>query len=328
MKLDTATHLAVGVGLAGLSHIDLAVAADPQLAAAVYISTIAGSQAPDIDTILRLRSNALYIRNHRGITHSLPAILIWTVLIGTTAAWITGTEAVFHVLLWTFIAVCIHVWQDLFNAYGTQALWPMSRRWIAWNIIHIFDPFIFITHLIAILIWLIQGISPQLVFPVLYAVTIAYYIWRTVVHAYLERKVKRMDPEDAGSGTYSVFPTYKIGNWNIVKKLTDGSFRIGEWSQRRLHWLEHVLPAQHPAVEASRKMPDVQALLRLTDYAYAECSNHDWGYEVRWIDVRYRHRKQYPFVAIARLDHELRPLDSYVGWLSDSKLKKRLRDSY
>lgn len=327
MQLDTATHLAVGIGLAGLSHLDPAVTTDSQLAAAVYIGTIVGSQAPDSDTILRMRSNALYIRHHRGITHSLPAILIWTILIGTAASWITGTGSISHVLFWTFAAVCVHVWQDLFNAYGTKALWPLSKRWIAWNIIHIFDPFIFVTHLVAISLWILQAAPPQLIFPVLYAVMIAYYVWRTIVHAYLGRKIKRLDPMAAEGGSYVVFPTYKIGSWNIVKKLGDGSFRIGEWHRRRLRWLAHVLQDQHPAVEASRKLPDVRALLNLTEYAYAECSDHAWGCEVRWIDVRYHHRKQYPFVAIARFDHHLQPLDSYVGWLSEAKLKQRLRDS-
>lgn len=323
--MDTATHLVVGIGLAGLAHVDPIVSADPNLAVAVAIGTIAGSQAPDLDTLLRIRSNALYIRHHRGASHSIPALFIWTALITAGSALITGTRHIDHLALWTLAAVCFHVAQDLFNAYGTQALRPFSKRWIAWNIIHIFDPFIFTSHLIAILLWLTHAWPPQLIFVILYGVLIVYYLWRTVAHAVLKHKLHRIDPEFQPGDEYFIFPTYKIGIWNIVRKRRDGTYRIGDWTNRKLRWLAHARNDQHPAVDASKEQEDVDALLQLTSFACATCIHHDWGYEVRWTDMRYRHRKQYPFVAIALFDHDLQPIDSYVGWLSDAKLKKRLR---
>lgn len=323
--MDSATHLAVGVGLAGLAHVDPLVAADPHLSFAVFIGTIAGSQAPDFDTLLRLKSNALYIRNHRGISHSLPAIIVWTVIITAAAAVITGSDHIGRLALWILAAVSIHVWQDLFNTYGTQVWLPFRDKWVAWNIIHIFDPFIFIAHLVAILLWIIYPNSPHWIFPVLYLVLTVYYIWRTIAHAVLKRKVKRVDQQRAAGDQYHVFPTYRIGAWNIVKKLGDGSFCIGEWNRSGLHWLEHVHSDRHPAIDASKQQEDVRALLYLTSFACAECIEHEWGYEVRWTDIRYRHRKQYPFVAIALFDYNLKPIGSYVGWLSGAKLEKKLR---
>lgn len=41
------------------------------------------------------------------------------------------------------------------------------------------------------------------------------------------------------------------------------------------------------------------------------------------MDVRYRHRKQYPFVAVLMMDTKFRTLDSYVGWVSESRLEKK-----
>ena len=79
--LDTGTHFVVGIGLAGLSTIDPSVAGDSHTFTAVLIGTIAASQAPDLDTLYRLKSNADYIRNHRGWSHSLPAIGIWSLAI-------------------------------------------------------------------------------------------------------------------------------------------------------------------------------------------------------------------------------------------------------
>ena len=79
--MDSGTHLVMGLGLAGLASIDPVVASDQTLYAAVLIGTVVGSQAPDLDGFLRLKSNAVYIRNHRGLSHSIPAIAIWSILI-------------------------------------------------------------------------------------------------------------------------------------------------------------------------------------------------------------------------------------------------------
>lgn len=69
--MDTGTHLIMGIGLGGLAAIDPVVAANPAIHTAVLLGTVIGSQAPDLDGLLRLKGNAIYIRNHRGISHSL-----------------------------------------------------------------------------------------------------------------------------------------------------------------------------------------------------------------------------------------------------------------
>jgi inner membrane protein len=71
--LDTGTHVVMGIALGGLATLDPVVAGSHATAVSVLIGTIAGSQIPDIDTVLKLRNNAIYIRNHRGVTHSIPA---------------------------------------------------------------------------------------------------------------------------------------------------------------------------------------------------------------------------------------------------------------
>ena len=51
--------------------------------------------------------------------------------------------------------------------------------------------------------------------------------------------------------------------------------------------------------------------------------DHDHYYEVRFIDLRYRSKDYYPFVAIVQLDHNLNIISSYTGWIfSEEKLRK------
>jgi len=324
--MDTATHFVMGLGLAGLSFVDPAVSSDPLLAGAVMLATVIGSQAPDADTALRLKDNALYIRNHRGITHSLPFLFIWPGLITLVLGPIFGfthLPALGHIALWSLIAVCVHVFSDLFNTYGTQAARPFTEKWIAWNIIHIFDPFIFGSHSAAIVLWISGIVPPAPLFITLYICTTLYYIWRTVVHYRVTRRIRDKDVRHAASDRYFVIPTISPRRWNVVKAKEDGSYDVGQLNNGHLKWLKHAVCSSHPAVEHSKSHPDIQSFLYFTSYAVAEVEELPSGYIVRWGDVRYLHRKQFPFVAVLVMDSQYHPLNTYVGWLSSDKLDER-----
>lgn len=322
--MDTATHFVMGLSLAGLAYVDPAVAANPTLATAVLLGTVIGSQAPDFDGLLRFKSNALYVKNHRGITHSLPFLVIWTALISGILALLFGSVPAGHIILWTGVAVCVHVFSDLFNTYGTQAIRPFSERWISWNIIHIFDPFIFSTHAVAVLLWSTGAVNPAPLFLGLYILMAFYYVWRTFVHSMKTAEVKKLDANRQPGDRYYIIPTVTFNKWHVVKSLTDGSYEIGVLNGNELEWRKHAFTEQHPAVEHSKQNPDVQAFLYFTSFAVAEVENLPWGYVVRWADVRYRHRKQYPFVAVLVMDKQFQTINTYVGWLSAKKMDKRL----
>lgn len=323
--MDTGTHLVVGFGLAGLAYIDPVVAANPSVSTAVLIGTVLGSQAPDADGLLRFRGNAVYIKNHRGASHSLPATALWTLFITFMLSLFFDNLPLLHVGMWVLIAVSFHVFTDLFNTYGTQALRPFSQKWVSWNIIHIFDPVIFVAHLIAIFSWTIHLDDPATLFSILYSLIAVYYIWRTVVHYMWEKSLPAKDTQREEGDRYYLIPTIHLYHWNIVKKKVDGGYTLGEMRNGKVQWIDKVYCADHPAIEASKQHPDIASFLYFSSFACAELRKHAWGYEVRWADVRYRHRKQYPFVGVLLLDKEYRPLDSYVGWLSDTRLKKKLR---
>ncbi|MFC6334780.1 metal-dependent hydrolase [Paenibacillus septentrionalis] len=322
--MDSASHFVVGVGLAGLAQLDPVVHSNPALSTVVIIGTIIGSQAPDFDTITRLKNNETYIRQHRGISHSLPAIGMWTIILSTILyVFVAEPSHYMHLLGWIFLAVSLHVFMDLFNTYGTQALRPFSKKWISWNIIHIFDPFIFTTHVVAGLLWITGLVEPIVIFPTLYICLLIYYVIRIVYHRWIDRRISRqmsIPDED----TLTVMPTVRFSNWHLMLKRADGSYELGSYNGGNVSWHETVSSDQHPLIETSRAHPSVAALLDLSRHTVVNVTEHYWGTEVRWFDVRYRYRKQYPFVAIVFYDHDHKPIASYVGWLNDQKLYKRL----
>ncbi len=175
--MDTGTHVVMGFGIGALATLDPVVAGSSITAQAVLIGTLIGSQAPDIDTVLKMRNNAVYIRNHRGVTHSIPAVLLWPILISLVLHAFMPSSNLLHLWLWTFLAVFIHVFVDIFNAYGTQAIRPLSSRWVALGVINTFDPFIFGIHVVGLIIWAFGG-NPGYTFMAIYLIIILYYIAR------------------------------------------------------------------------------------------------------------------------------------------------------
>src|SRR5690625_4505491 len=151
--MDTGTHIVMGIALGGLATLDPVVSNDPLMFNSVLVGTIIGSQAPDFDTILKLKNNATYIRNHRGITHSIPAVIMWGILIASIIYMFVPEISFLRLWLWTFLAVILHVFVDIFNAYGTQAYRPFTNKWIAHGFINTFDPYIFLLHVVGIIAW-------------------------------------------------------------------------------------------------------------------------------------------------------------------------------
>lgn len=92
------------------------------------VGTIVGSHAPDFDTILKLRNNATYLRHHRGITHSIPLVIFWGIAISSIIYLFLPEVNFLHLWLWTSLAVILHVFVDIFNAYGTQAYRPFTKK--------------------------------------------------------------------------------------------------------------------------------------------------------------------------------------------------------
>ena len=323
--MDTGTHVVMGVALGGIATLDPVVGMDPSMAQAVMIATIAGSQAPDIDTVLKLKNNAVYIRHHRGFTHSIPAVLAWSLMIPGILMLFYPEANLLHLWLWTFAAVALHVFVDIFNAYGTQAIRPFSRKWVALGLINTFDPFIFVSHLIAIAFWL-AGAHQGYTFLALYIVLAGYYL----VRYFMQRKIKhelREKIEDIEEIIIS--PTMKFRQWRIAVK-AKSAFYVGRSMDGNVVIVDTFNRVPLPdtdVMKAAKQDKNISAFLSFSPVYKWEIDTYKDHYEVRFIDLRYRSKGHYPFVAIAHIDRDtLELITSYTGWIfSEEKLQKKLK---
>ncbi len=324
--MDSATHLMMGIGLAGLAQLDPVVAASPAATGAVLTATVIGSLAPDSDTVLRLKNNHFYVRHHRGLSHALPFVAIWAGVAAATAWLCFGFDAIaWPVLLaWSLLAVGLHIFVDLFNAYGTQALRPFHRRWLAWHVIPIFDPVIFGAHVLALLAWLAGVDAPGIWFGAMYGVLVIYYAVRVMTYFTIKNKLRYHDAANRYDCRYQLVPTVYLWRWHIVKCSADGRFRSGEWQAGHVHWTEVLTPAHGAAVDATARLPEVVTFRELVGpYACPLAEPFGDGYEIQWLDVRHRHRKQYPFVTVVRLDSSFAVVETYIGWINESRLERK-----
>ncbi|MEK3887624.1 metal-dependent hydrolase [Bacillus sp. FSL K6-3431] len=321
--MDTATHVVMGIAIGGLATLDPVVAENAVNTQSVLVAAIIGSQIPDIDTFLKLRNNAVYIRNHRGITHSIPAVLLWPLIVTALVTMFYPESNLLHLWLWSFLAVFLHVFVDIFNAYGTQALRPFSAKWVALGTINTFDPIIFGLHILGIILWIV-GTPPGYTFVVMYIVIIFYYILRFIMQRTVRSAVLKTIPD---ANEIIIAPTMRFNQWRLAI-ISNNYFYVGRAFKRSITIFDkfHRVPVPDSSIiVAARADKNISAFLSFSPIYRWEITEFDGYYEVRFIDLRYRSNGHYPFVAIVQLDLNLEMITSYTGWIfSEEKLRKKL----
>lgn len=321
--MDTGTHIVMGIALGGLATIDPAVANDPTLFNAVLVGTIIGSQAPDFDTILKFKNNATYIRNHRGLTHSLPAVAFWGILIPLIIYLFVPEVSFLHLWLWTFFAVIVHVFVDIFNAYGTQAIRPFSNKWVAHGFINTFDPYIFFLHLAGIIAWIL-GADPAFTFLLIYFVIALYYIKRYFDKREIVKKIQEYFPTTEKIATS---PTIKQNHWRVAITTKD-RYYVGTVAHGHIQLMDEFqrLPVpETDVIEIAKKDKNLAAFLSFSPVYRWEIIESERFTEVRFTDLRYRTNGYYPFVAVVQINSKMEIKNSYTGWIfSEQKLQKKL----
>jgi inner membrane protein len=153
--MDPLTHTLAGAALvrAGLGRG----------AALATATAVVAANAPDVDVVAYFKDEYFALAFRRGITHGLPALLIWPFVI-------TGAVLLFDrffrrrhhpsaapvqarvLLLVATVAVATHPVLDWLNNYGMRWLLPFSPRWSYGDAVFIIDPWIWL--LLGAALWL------------------------------------------------------------------------------------------------------------------------------------------------------------------------------
>ncbi|WP_430108826.1 metal-dependent hydrolase [Paenibacillus sp. B1-33] len=321
--MDTASHLLLGASLAGAACVHPQVAERPSLFFAVLTATLISSHAPDFDAITRFRSYTAYLRHHRGITHAVPAWFVWPIAIALPVSMLFAVWGDWPiVMLYSWLAVMIHVGLDWLNAYGVQAAKPFSSKWHHADVLCLFDPFLFAIHLVGIISWFwMTRADAAWLFLLGYLVSVLYIIWRWRVHQRLQSRLK----EQFSSGIHhQLIPEVTWLSWQYVVEY-EQHYETG-WIRHRspLRVLSDVSFDKHclytknfiddHVLEHARTTDGVRAFLGFAEHVIVSSQRWRNGYKIIWHDVRFWHRKGLPFGVEVELDEQLRVVNTKVGW--------------
>ncbi|MEW6648128.1 MAG: metal-dependent hydrolase [Pseudomonadota bacterium] len=138
--MDTLTHALSGMLLARATAPVQPHSGQLPLRSRMLVGLLAGA-FPDSDFVLQLFGDAfIYLNHHRGVTHSLPLLPLWALLLSglfvllwrRRHAW----QAFYGVAL---LALGIHVAGDVITAFGTRIFAPFSDYRAALPAIFIID---------------------------------------------------------------------------------------------------------------------------------------------------------------------------------------------
>ncbi|KHF29411.1 hypothetical protein LR68_01772 [Anoxybacillus sp. BCO1] len=153
---------------------------------------------------------------------------------------------------------------------------------------------------------------------------IGYYIIRFRQQQAIKRKLKQMFPDVEQVITV---PTIKWNEWHLAVT-TSNHFYVARAQNGTIDVLdifEKCPIPDIPIIEKAKQDENLAAFLSFSPVYRWEIHEYNDHYEVRFIDLRYRSKNYYPFVAVVQLDLDLNIVSSYTGWIfSEKKLRKKL----
>ncbi|MEN8907498.1 MAG: metal-dependent hydrolase [Clostridiales bacterium] len=191
--MDPVTHAVSGIAISKVAGEQLDIS-NP-----VFAAIVVGSIFPDIDILLQKWGDYVYLKNHRGFTHSIVGLVLSSIILSLIIMFIYSTSFL-GVFTGVTIGLFSHIIWDLFNSYGAKALWPFYKKKISYSLLVIFDPII----LLQLISFIILDGTEQIVIVFSF---ITYIVFRLFMRLTVVLKMKHL----LLGGNAKTFPS--ITNW-------------------------------------------------------------------------------------------------------------------
>ncbi|MFC7783624.1 metal-dependent hydrolase [Rossellomorea sp. GCM10028870] len=317
--METSTHILFGIGIASLASLDPSL---KEYSLPVYVSCVLSSNAPDFDYAFKLKGKSEYYKLHRGFSHSLFMLPLWAFLITTVFA-LYYPDLVFlqHLFVWNLGAVIVHVITDVLNFHGTQVLRPFTEKWFSIDCIPLFDYFIFSLHISGMILSL-TGFHPGKTFLSIYLLLFIYILLRFATRSYIYHQLTTHFLKSKG---VKIIPNMDLYSWQVIIE-GEENYILGRYTWGKL-MVDSVLEKETPQpwVEISKQNKDISNFITSTIFVYPRVIERKEALEVRWIDLRFRKGRRFPFKAIWVFSHHKSLEKSYVGWFHHPIEYKRIK---
>lgn len=142
--MDPITHALVGAA------VGVFVGADVSLTSPEMLAVSIGAVLPDIDILYQCWGDYIYLKKHRGFSHSLLGLVILAGFLGGLMFLIYPGTTWESLFLWALLGGVSHSFLDLLNSYGVMLFYPFNHRKYTLNLLMITDPFLIIISLVTL----------------------------------------------------------------------------------------------------------------------------------------------------------------------------------
>ncbi|MHB8170349.1 MAG: metal-dependent hydrolase [Thermincolia bacterium] len=277
--MDPITHGVVGAGVAMFSGGQASLA-DP-----IFLGAVLGSMAPDLDIVMQFRGDLVYLRHHRGFSHSIPGLGLLSVAIALVLKVVFPQAALGELILWTFLGALSHTLLDVMNSYGAQLFGPLDKRRMTINLLQIFDP-VLVVLAIGMVIWPNWSIFQPVV-----AISIlgVYFVFRYVMRKRLCRRLVYQYRAE-GINRVVVMPAiWGIFTWDYLVETAD-EYVVGQVNFRRQGVMERrrlMKPRYNKVIDAALESKMGKMFQEFTPYIHVSYYLDGGKHIVKFLDLRY-----------------------------------------
>lgn len=286
--MDPFTHTAIGLAVAKVTGNPVAMA-EP-----ATMCIVVGSVFPDIDILLQKWGDAMYLKNHRGVTHSILGLIASSLLIGGAAALIyqTGFLTMF---LWALLGCFSHAFFDTLNAFGAKLLWPILDKKYSLGMLITFDP-VFISLLAGYIFGgRVIGIYCIMAF-------LVYFASRGATKLFLIRELYAKYGNEYER--ISIFPSMKgLFKWHFILEGSEYNI-IGEKDilRNRIKIVKKLEKVQDPEVKSVLLSAVGRFFSEFTPVFHIACEKEGGINRYVFIDMRYYVKNKFLHHAVVELD--------------------------
>lgn len=300
--MDPITHAVVGVSLAVLAGEPLA------LSNPVLIGAIIGAVIPDGDIVMQLKGHSSYLKNHRGISHSVFAFPIYASFITFALSFIFPDLNLIRVFLFSIFGSLSHVVLDLANTYGARVLWPIFKKRLTFNLLLVYDPVVLISGLLIIFPITRRAISPILIM----SLFSLYFLIRILMKLTVIKALVKNFEEENEIDYIKVLPSM-IGflKWHFVISAGEKKV-IGEFNlpNKEINIIEVMDNIDKELFRIAINTPTAQFFKDFTPLFHVNCEKKEEGYIFNFVDLRYYMAKDFVHNATTVLNNNYEVITS------------------
>ncbi|MBZ4645849.1 MAG: inner rane protein [Clostridia bacterium] len=292
--MDPVTHALIGMGISKLGGQPMSMD-NP-----AFVGAVLGSMAPDLDIVLQKWGDYVYLKNHRGISHSIVSLAAFAGIITLCLMPFYKQFVFLNVWLWSFLGCLSHSGIDMLNSYGVQFLWPLYKKKLAFGLFIIFDPIVF---LLLFLYLILEGTLANAMSVGL----VSYIVIRASMLYGVRHKVKLYF--DVTKKDVNIMPSMLgLFKWHFIVRRSERII-VGEKNvfKRNVKILEELKMLEQQLMNKVIKTPIAKFFAEFTP-----CYHIVWddGKKVfKFIDVRYYIRNTFLHHATAKVNDDFEVID-------------------